>query len=1113
MLSASSLQALVAATASLRQLSRGTTRALFVEPDWSRVRERAFAVLEEARARTTLEVHVESRFTARIRDAALGPLKVQVQKAASTFWPLSWLRGRSARAELRTFARESLPPNAELVRWLESAQELVDREAKLDAPGHEGSLWFDERTFKAGRVQESEVDRLREAVERVGRFRADLDVLRRGLSSEAATEIRESLIGLALRLGEEELDPTVRGELERLDEALEAFRAERSRACAAFSIAGDPFEEDQLLSEREPVETANYLELVRRRLDRWRANLRDRLREWTFWVEARSDLVTLGCDHLVSALEQDPANDGGEEAGIPSVGPDDARDLFERSWREAMWNHIHDSEESVRRFHGPDHERRIERFRELDQRVLELSQDVARAKLCAKVPDFGREVSDASEVGLLKRELRKKRRHMPVRKLLEQTQHLTPRLKPCFLMSPLSVAQYLDAGDSPFDLVVFDEASQIAPWDAVGAIARGSHCVVVGDSRQLPPTSFFQTMDGEEFGDDEDIEDLESILDEFSAAGFRALDLAWHYRSRHESLIAFSNHHYYENRLLTFPSPAEDVDGMGLSVTQVPDGVYDRSKTRTNRKEAESVVNDLCARLRAGTDDTIGVVTFSMAQRELVEDLLDVERRRSPELERYFSDDVEEPVFVKNLENVQGDERDVILFTIGYGPDASGKVSMHFGPLNLSGGERRLNVAVTRARRQIVVHSTLRADQIDLRRTQAEGVKGLKNFLEYAERGSAALAAWAEEVGAGEAESPFEAEVAAALRTRGHDVAFQVGCSGYRIDLAIRDPEAPGRFVLGVECDGANYHSAKTARDRDRIRESVLRGLGWQICRIWSTDWWRHPAREIERVEAALERAKSIHREARAREETSSSAGGENIEPERFAAAEGPDSADEMGGLGSVDSSSVESDRTEASTLPDEVREPDAAPGRRSSYDAVRSSKLGSSEQFFTPSSDSALADLASRVLEVEAPIVERLLQRRLVDAFDQRLTKKARDRIADVLAQLPDSIRPRLRDGAFWRPEQDPDQFKGYRVPEDGAEDPREADEIPLVEAANAAVDLVQASIALPRDELIREMARQFGFARLGSRVELAMTSGVDMAVADGALEMKPDGSVVVAG
>ncbi|MEO0479414.1 MAG: AAA domain-containing protein, partial [Planctomycetota bacterium] len=715
-----------------------------------------------------------------------------------------------------------------------------------------------------------------------------------------------------------------------------------------------------------------------------------------------------------------------------------------------------------------------------------------------------------SEVGLLKRELRKKRRHLPVRKLLDQTQHLTPRLKPCFLMSPLSVAQYLDAGDSPFDLVVFDEASQIAPWDAVGAIARGSHCVVVGDSRQLPPTSFFQTMDGEEFGDDEDIEDLESILDEFSAAGFRALDLEWHYRSRHESLIAFSNHHYYENRLLTFPSPAEDVDGMGLSVKPVPDGVYDRSKSRTNRKEAESVVEDLCSRLRAGTDNSLGVVTFSMAQRELIEDLLDVERRKSPELERFFSVDVEEPVFVKNLENVQGDERDVILFSIGYGPDASGKVSMHFGPLNLSGGERRLNVAVTRARRQIVVHSTLRADQIDLRRTQAEGVKGLKNFLEYAERGSAALSAWAEEVGPGEAESPFEAEVAAALRARGHDVAYQVGCSGYRIDLAIRDPEAPGRFVLGIECDGANYHSAKTARDRDRIRESVLRGLGWEICRIWSTDWWRHPAREIERVEAALERAKAIFRDARAREAIEAKA---VSEPERFASSVTADHAGDEGEGAPEEAASEVVTEDQASIGVDEVREVSPSPGRRLTYQSTPSSQLGTNEQFFTPASDGALREFAGRVLELEAPIVERLLQRRLVDAFEQRLTKKARDRVADVLAALPEAVRPRMHEGAYWRPDQDPLQFAIYRVPDESSEDPREADEIPVIETVNAALDLVQASIALPKDELVREMARQFGFARLGSRVEVAMTSGVDTALAKGALILKSDGSVVVAG
>ena len=355
--------------------------------------------------------------------------------------------------------------------------------------------------------------------------------------------------------------------------------------------------------------------------------------------------------------------------------PSSSRLAFERGFRESWLLVTQDGVPALRSFHSADHERRIDSFRELDAKGIELAEQCVVARLCARVPQVGRSTSDSSEMGILQRELRKKRRHLPPRKLFEQIPNLLERLKPCVLMSPLSVASYLDAGAAPFDLVVFDEASQITVWDAVGALARGKAAVVVGDTKQLPPTMFFQRLDDEETQDELDVEELESVLDECSAAGFRSLRLRWHYRSRHESLITFSNYHYYDNRLHTFPSPIMEPERLGVSLVQVEGGVYDRSKTRTNAKEAESLVADLVARLRRdGERRSHGVVTFSKAQQELVEDLLDKERHADPTLERYW--DGEEPVFVKNLENVQGDERDVILFSICYGPDERGKVAI-----------------------------------------------------------------------------------------------------------------------------------------------------------------------------------------------------------------------------------------------------------------------------------------------------------------------------------------------------------------------------------------------------------------------------------------------------
>lgn len=565
------------------------------------------------------------------------------------------------------------------------------------------------------------------------------------------------------------------------------------------------------------------------------------IRPWCAWQKERSAAITAGLAPVVEKLE---STDG---ATINAEG------LFERSFRRTLLFALIEKESALRDFFGQEHDHRIERFRELDERLATLSRDIIRARLAAGIPreqktdDVPRE-----EVGLLRRELAKKTRHIPVRQLISRIPSLLPRLKPCVLMSPLSVAQYLDAAHSGFDVVIFDEASQIPVWDAIGAIARGQQLIVVGDPKQLPPTNFFaSTGEDEDYRTPDEQKDLESILDELLSHGLRPKRLNWHYRSRHEGLIAFSNRQYYDNTLLTFPSP--DLGTGGVCFRHVPEARYDKGKSRTNRLEADALVQELVTRLRStnGPARSYGVVTFSQAQQALIENLLDEQRRKHPEIEVHFGDNppVEgETVFVKNLENVQGDERDVILFSICYGPDEAGKISMNFGPLNRDGGERRLNVAVTRAKFEIIVFSGLRGDQLDLTKTRSRGLRDLKSFLEYAERGPSALAATITSASLSDPESEFERMVADRIRSAGFDVHHQVGCSGYRIDLGIVDPNAPGRYLLGVECDGATYHRAHTARDRDKLRQSVLEGLGWKLHRIWSTDWWHHSDSELAKL-------------------------------------------------------------------------------------------------------------------------------------------------------------------------------------------------------------------------------------------------------------------------
>lgn len=570
-----------------------------------------------------------------------------------------------------------------------------------------------------------------------------------------------------------------------------------------------------------------------------------KIREWCSWQKARQEAVNLGLMPLLEKLE---SPDG---VGIEMPG------LFERSFRKALLFAIIERETVLRDFFGNEHTERIERFRELDENLAKLSRDLIRARLAAGIPrDNMDDDIPRAEIGLLRRELGKRMRHIPVRQLIGRIPTLLPRLKPCVLMSPLSVAQYLEASHETFDVVIFDEASQIPVWDAIGAIARGRQLIIVGDPKQLPPTNFFSTNTE----DDEDLtpeehKDLESILDELMTHGLRHKQLQWHYRSRHEGLITFSNRQYYENNLLTFPSPELELGGVRFR--HVPNARYDKGKSRTNRLEAEALVRELISRLcdPLAPRRSYGVVTFSQAQQALVENLLDEERRKFPDIEHHFGDDppVEgEPVFVKNLENVQGDERDVILFSICYGMDEAGKLSMNFGPLNREGGERRLNVAITRAKHEVLVFSGLRGDQIDLTRTQRRGVRDLKYFLEYAERGPRALATAATSASLADADSEFERMVADRIRAAGYEVHHQVGCSGYRIDLAVVDPVAPGRYLLGVECDGATYHRAATARDRDKLRQAVLEGLGWKLHRIWSTDWWYDSDKEMKALQNTL---------------------------------------------------------------------------------------------------------------------------------------------------------------------------------------------------------------------------------------------------------------------
>lgn len=556
-------------------------------------------------------------------------------------------------------------------------------------------------------------------------------------------------------------------------------------------------------------------------------------------------LKELGLSELANEVDQGQLNAGEVADRLDMV---QCEAVLKRAWRERP---------GLAEFHGESFEGDRARFAVLDLERIALSRlEVAKRHY----EDLPSRTADSGQVRVLSHEMSKQRRHKPIRKLLKEAGHAIQKIKPVFMMSPLSVAQFLEPGAVDFDLLVIDEASQVQPVDALGAIARSKQIVVVGDQKQLPPTSFFSRLSGEGGEDMEDeatdeslnAGDLESILGLCEAQGLPNRMLRWHYRSRHESLIAVSNRQFYEDRLFIVPSPMVAGGPLGLKFRFVAEGRYDRGGSRTNCNEAIAVAEAVMQHAKDHPGLSLGVATFSTAQRDAILDELELRRQRDPSVEAFFANTGHEPFFVKSLENVQGDQRDVIFISVGYARDKDGYFAQNFGPLNRKGGERRLNVLISRAASACEVFSSITADDIDLSRTQSVGVAALKMYLNYAEHGHMDAVQ-----PRGDADSEFEEQVAQAIRKSGWEVDHQIGVGGFFIDLAIRDPQKQSRYLLGIECDGAQYYSARWVRDRDRLRQKILESHGWQIHRIWSTDWFKRPQAELDRLLKALEDARS----------------------------------------------------------------------------------------------------------------------------------------------------------------------------------------------------------------------------------------------------------------
>ncbi len=582
------------------------------------------------------------------------------------------------------------------------------------------------------------------------------------------------------------------------------------------------------------------LETLLHQFVRWHEHA-EGLKEWVAFAAQANEGRRKGLSQLVDALDQ----------GV--LAPELAAAAFDLAYYEAILAERIAVWPDLAKFDGLKHSQYVSAFGVLDRRRIRYSvQQVLKAHH-GQLPRAG---GAAGPTGILRAEMERRRKHMPIRQLMQRCHAAVQALKPVFMMSPLSVAQFLPPGVVRFDLLVIDEASQVQPVDALGSIARAKQLVIVGDERQLPPTRFFSRLLDDGRDDDEQgasTADIESILGLCRARGLPQRMLRWHYRSRHQSLIAVSNSQFYDNKLFIVPSPYNAEAGMGLRLRHMPENTYDRGEQSINVGEARAVAAAVLEHARATPQMSLGVATFSTKQRRAIMDELELLRRQRPDSETFFGAHEDEPFFVKNLENVQGDERDVIFISVGYGRDAQGRVAMSFGPLNSEGGERRLNVLISRAKRRCEIFSSINDEDIDLERARGKGVAAFKCFLRYARTGQLSITNEHED----ELRNAFADQVAEALKERGYNVHLRIGTAGCFVDLGVVDTELPGRYVLGIECDGSSYRKARSARDRDRLRRYVLEDKGWILHRIWISDWFHRPQAELERLLAAIGKARS----------------------------------------------------------------------------------------------------------------------------------------------------------------------------------------------------------------------------------------------------------------
>lgn len=787
-------------------------------------------------------------------------------------------------------------------------------------------------------------------------------------------------------------------------------------------------------------------------IDHYQQNL-DYLEGWLAYRKVYRELRDMGLTGFLQTIVDKPE--------IPAA---DYKGIFDKRFYSVWLDYAKNQLPGLSGISQIELETLLGNFKNLDTNQFTIAQARIREILSEKLPNVNVIASANDQLGILRHEYFKQRRQMPIRKLFNCIPELVLRLKPCLMMSPLSVSLFLENPGYVFDVVIFDEASQVKPENAIGSIIRGKQVIVAGDTHQLPPTNFFQAnLSDDDLYDDDTEEDIaleESILDS-CARVLPERYLKWHYRSRDEHLIAFSNAKIYDSRLTTFPSAVDHETDLGVEYVLVPDGVYERGGKKNNPKEAEKVADLVFEHFKKHPDRTLGIIANSDSQARTIEDIVNRRRAQHPRFESFFSEERDEPFFVKSLESVQGDERDTIIFSVGYGKDANGRMTQNFGPINRDGGERRLNVAVTRAKFNFKLVASIGADAIEVTDSTKDGPKTLKAYIDYAQRGIVALTGELEEGHELQFDSPFEESVYNFLTENGYNVATQVGCAGYRIDMGVKDPENPGRYVLAVECDGATYHSSQYARERDRLRQQVLENMGWHFHRIWSTEWIQATAAAknslLQAVQAAIFNAPK---------------GGQLFEP-------------------------TEMEPT-VEALIDKVEEEQKFVGLSTvlDFDQYVFAELKSNDPF----SD---VEKVRKVIAVEGPVHYNYLARKMAPFMGfSRASSTVKRRLDWYLAHLSKELE-RKDDFIYLKPV---NPVYKMRIISD-----RDITEICPEELEYAMVAVANNTIGITEDLLIEETAHNIGFVHAKSKLKARLKTIFDSLVACGKLKVLPSGSVMV--